>query len=34
VAVFSIGKDGLLGHKGDGTYRSGGSNSDDIITWQ
>jgi hypothetical protein len=34
VAAFSLGKDGALGHKGDGAYRNGGSTSDDIISWQ
>jgi len=34
VGAFSIGKDGLLGNKGDGVYRKGGTASDDVITWQ
>lgn len=34
VVVFSIGKDGMLGHKGDGVYRKNGTNSDDVISWQ
>lgn len=34
VGVFSLGKDGLLGRKGDGAYRQGGTNSDDVISWQ
>jgi prepilin-type N-terminal cleavage/methylation domain-containing protein len=34
VAAFSLGKDGALGRNGDGAYRSGGSTSDDIISWQ
>ncbi|EDY19060.1 hypothetical protein CfE428DRAFT_3237 [Chthoniobacter flavus Ellin428] len=34
VGVFSIGKDGMLGNKGDGTFRQNGSASDDVITWQ
>jgi prepilin-type N-terminal cleavage/methylation domain-containing protein len=34
VAAFSIGKDGALGRKGDGAYRTGGTTSDDILSWQ
>ncbi len=34
VCVFSVGKDGTLGHNNDKTYRSNGTNSDDIISWQ
>lgn len=34
VAVFSLGKDTKLGNNGDGAYRAGSTNSDDIITWQ
>jgi len=34
VVVFSIGKDGQLGNKGDGVYRKNGTNSDDVISWQ
>lgn len=34
VCVFSVGKDGQVGHNGDQTYRSNGTNSDDIISWQ
>jgi prepilin-type N-terminal cleavage/methylation domain-containing protein len=34
VVVFSIGKDGMLGRKGDGAYRTNGTNSDDVISWQ
>lgn len=34
VVVFSIGKDGMLGNKGDGVYRKNGANSDDVISWQ
>lgn len=34
VVVFSIGKDGMLGNKGDGVYRKNGTNSDDITSWQ
>ncbi|EDY19037.1 hypothetical protein CfE428DRAFT_3214 [Chthoniobacter flavus Ellin428] len=36
VCVFSIGKDGMLGNKGDSMYRNSGtnSNSDDIVSWQ
>ena len=34
VAVFSLGKDGQLGKNGDSSFRSNGSNSDDIISWQ
>ncbi|MEP6669257.1 MAG: type II secretion system protein [Chthoniobacter sp.] len=34
VGVFSIGKDGLLGNKGDNIYRKNGTASDDVISWQ
>ncbi|MDR3402272.1 MAG: type II secretion system protein [Chthoniobacter sp.] len=36
VCVFSLGKDGGLGNAkaGDNTYRSNGTTSDDIISWQ
>ncbi|MDR3406772.1 MAG: type II secretion system protein [Chthoniobacter sp.] len=34
VGVFSIGKDNLLGNKGDGAYRKNGTASDDVISWQ
>jgi prepilin-type N-terminal cleavage/methylation domain-containing protein len=34
IGVFSIGKDGMLGNKGDGVFRKGGSASDDVISWQ
>jgi prepilin-type N-terminal cleavage/methylation domain-containing protein len=34
VGVFSLGKDGKLGTKGDKTYRKGTTNSDDVISWQ
>lgn len=34
VGVFSIGKDGALGNKGDGVYRNGSTPSDDILSWQ
>jgi type II secretory pathway pseudopilin PulG len=34
VGVFSIGKDGAVGQKGDGVYRKDGTNSDDVISWQ
>ena len=34
VAVFSLGKDTKLGDNGEGSYRTSGKASDDIITWQ
>jgi hypothetical protein len=36
VCVYSLGKDGQLGNKGDGQYRNPGTNStsDDILSWQ
>lgn len=34
VAVFSVGKDGKLGTKGDKTLRKGTNNSDDVVSWQ
>jgi type II secretory pathway pseudopilin PulG len=34
VCVFSIGKDGMLGNKGDGAFRKNGTASDDVISWQ
>lgn len=32
VVVFSLGKDGMLGRKGDGVFRQNGTNSDDVIS--
>lgn len=34
VGVFSIGKDGAVGNKGDGIFRRNGTASDDIVSWQ
>ena len=34
VGVFSFGKDGMVGTKGDGLYRSGAEVSDDVISWE
>lgn len=33
VAVFSLGKDGQLGKKGDNTFQRGSDQSDDIVSW-
>jgi prepilin-type N-terminal cleavage/methylation domain-containing protein len=33
-AAYSMGKDGKLGTAGDSKYKTGGSPSDDIISWQ
>ena len=34
VAAYSMGKDGKLGTAGDKKYKSSGSPSDDVISWQ
>lgn len=34
AGCFSAGKDGLLGNKGDGIYRSGTELSDDVVSWE
>jgi type II secretory pathway pseudopilin PulG len=34
VAAFSLGRDAALGDRGNGTYRTDGNASDDVLSWQ